>query len=689
VNRFNRREFLTLAAAIGATASCANLKPKASRVSWQERRDLYPEGVASGDPDAQSVLLWTRRPFQNVTHGSLWLEVSEDQTFSRVVATTKITVLADSDWTCRVLVGNLNPDTLYWYRFTDDAGLGSRIGRTRTAPSDEDTRPVTFAFVSCQNVNLGAQNAYRRMIFEDERAPASEQLGFVLHLGDFIYEIVCYPEEHPQGIWDCRVRDTVRFANGEKIGKYNVPTTLEDYRALYRAYLHDPDLQDARARWPFVSIWDNHEFSQGGWQSIQVVGPVTRPAQALKVAANQAWFEYQPARIKKASGLSLDRFDPPKVVNTPINAFDEHGLGQEANNLAAISSLTGYRTLRWGRHVELIITDERSYRSERPASRPEAKALFSDQFPKCIPNEALAILDAGRTYAKGNAPSAIRLGSLEIPNFRKDQPPQTLLGAEQKSWFLERLRASSATWKVWGSSLGTLDRRVDLKNLPQGMTASWIHGDYATFEDGDFATAYAERAEIYSFIRNEKINGFVTVAGDRHSFWAGFAAPTLPPEAFEPVGIAFITASISMPSSAALLKDSVPPNHPLRSLYFKQAASGNVEPVINMLLRHGVLSCLEYAKSGNADLARKLTNPSLAPHLKFVDCESYGFSVIRASSDRLACEFVCVPKPTERAAEPNGGPILYRVEHKTRLAKAGEPLVLEQQILEGHPALSL
>ena len=78
--------------------------------------------------------------------------------------------------------------------------------------------------------------------------------------------------------------------------------SLRDYRTLYRAYLQDPDLQDARARWPFVAIWDNHEFSWMGWQSFQRFGSEVRVAQTRRVAANQAWFEYQPARVRKAGG---------------------------------------------------------------------------------------------------------------------------------------------------------------------------------------------------------------------------------------------------------------------------------------------------------------------------------------------------------------------------------------------------
>ena len=78
---------------------------------------------------------------------------------------------------------------------------------------------------------------------------------------------------------------------------------------MYRGYLHDPDLQDARARWPFVPMWDNHEFSWQGWQAMQVFDGKTRPAQTRKVAANQAFFEYQPARMTRPGDGSLERFD--------------------------------------------------------------------------------------------------------------------------------------------------------------------------------------------------------------------------------------------------------------------------------------------------------------------------------------------------------------------------------------------
>src|SRR2546430_16582479 len=181
-----RRNFIELAAAGGASLAFRSRLVRASNVSWAERRDLFPEGVASGDPHSDSVILWTRRPpVGNNEARTLALEVAEDANFTRVVAHANTNVSAKTDWTCRVLAAGLKPRTVYWYRFTDEHGFGSRVGRTITAPLPNDARPVNFAFVSCQDVNEGKLNAYRRMIFEDEHTRAADQLGFGLHLGDF------------------------------------------------------------------------------------------------------------------------------------------------------------------------------------------------------------------------------------------------------------------------------------------------------------------------------------------------------------------------------------------------------------------------------------------------------------------------------------------------------------------------
>jgi len=685
----SRRHFFKLATALGATAAWTTA-PFRSLLAAAERRELYPEGVASADPHLDSILLWTRHTPLDAP-ATLTAELSEDEAFTNVIATTKSPISPASDWTTRVLAGNLKPSHIYYYRFIDAQGFASRTGRTITAPAPDDPRPANFTFISCQNANDGAQNAYRRMIFEDEKAAEPEKLGFVLHLGDFIYELVWYPEDRPQGMYDRKIRDIVRYAHGEKIEDFHIPTTVDDYRAVYKAYLHDPDLQDARARWPFVNMWDNHEFSWKGWQGLQNFDGKNRPAQTRKVAALQAFFEYQPARMAQPNAASPDQFDPPKVSDAPITEFDNHGLGEEPNNLAAIHSLKGYRTLRYGRHIDLIITDQRSYRSEEPTDRPEAESFNSKDFPELFPQEAQEILDAGRSYNNGNAPPTIRFGEKEIPNFRKSDPPQTILGAEQKAWFLEQLKSSQATWKIWGNTTGTLDFRADPQNLPTGTTAKpWPGATYAGFGGGDHGSAYIERAEIYDFIRTHQITNFATVAGDRHSFWAGYAAKSLPPHPFEPVGIAFVTGSISAPGLVEALEHNFPKDHPLRALYLGQSPTDTrPQPTVNLLLRHGVKSCLEYAKTGDITKARAATNPNLSPHLTFVDMGGHGYAVVRASAQKLETEFVCIPRPIERSLAEDGGPLAYRVRHTTATWRKNEVPKLITKILEGDPRFSI
>lgn len=684
----SRRDFIQTAAAMGASLAWGG-RARASRVTWRENEQFYPQGVASGDPDAHSVILWTRRPFDDAKRHVLTVEVAEDQAFSRVIAHASAPVSAAADWTTRVLVGGLKPSRIYWYRFTDADGNGSRIGRTITAPLPNDPRPVNFAFVSCQDVNEGKLNAYRRMIFEDERARPEDRLGFVLHLGDFIYEVVEYPDE-VKTRYDRTIYEVARIPDGGKVGNFHFPLTVDGYRAVYKGYLADPDLQDARARWPFVAMWDNHEFSWQGWQSIQQAGGKSRPGQSIKVAANQAWWEYLPSRCKKVSGPSLDQFDPPAVTNVAIEKWDENGLGDEPNNLAAINSLIGYRTYSYGPHLDLIITDQHSYRSADPFSDPPI-GKFGPEFPGMFPEDAAQILDGGRAFNSGNPPAEIAFNDSRAANPQRNAPPQTILGAKQKAWFKDQLRNSKATWKIWGNSEGALDSRSDPQNLPAGLTKeSWPKGTYASMISGDYGTAYKERAEIYGLVRAAKITGFAIVSGDRHSFWAGYATSQLPPGKFDPVGLSFVGASLSSAGTMEALKHTFPKAHPLRPLFLAERPDG-AKPgwTNNMLVKHGVRSCLEYAKSFDLNRARSLSNPDLAPHLEFVDLGGHGYAKVRLSSDEMRTEFVCIPRPITRSERPDGGPLRYRVAHTAKLWRAGERPKLVQQVLEGDPGLSI
>lgn len=689
MSRINRREFIKQAAFFGGALAWGSKTAHASTVGWKERRDLYPEGVASGDPDSNSVILWTRRFFDKGERQMLTVEVAEDEGFRRVVARARVPVSQASDWTARVLVGGLKPARVYWYRFTDADANGSRIGRTITAPRPNDARTVNFAFVSCQDVNEGKLNAYRRMIFEDERARPADQLGFVLHLGDFIYEVVEYPDE-VKTRYDRTIYDVGRIPDGGKFSNFHFPLTVDGYRAIYKGYLADPDLQDARARWPFVCIWDNHEFSWQGRQSIVQAGGDPIPGQTVKVAANQAWFEYIPARVSPPSG-SLAEFGAVPVKNVKIDKWDENGLGLEPNNLAAIRSLIAYRAFRYGKHLDLLITDQHSFCGDDPSDAAEVGKIYDPSFGGMFSEEAMIALDAGRDYDGGKPPAELHFRDVRIPNPSKDKLPRTILGVEQKVWFKEKLRKSTATWKIWGNSLGALDHRADLQNLPAEMTKNpWPADTYGMSGSNDYGAAYAERKEIYDLVRDANITGFAIVSGDRHSFWAGYAAAELPPRKFEPVGLSFVGASLVSPGTMEALEHNLKKTNPLRALFLAdRPEGGEPEWTYNMLLRHGVRSCLEYAKSFDLKRALALSNSQLAPHLEFVDLGGHGYAKVRLTGDQMRTEFVCIPRPISRSTKPDGGPIRYRVAHVAKLWKPGERPRLEQQVLEGNVGLSI
>ena len=669
----SRRKFIALAASFGASLAFRSGFVHASTTNWRERRDLYPQGVASGDPHSDSVILWTRRPPAKDSEAkTLTVEIAADPSFRRIVAKAKAKLSADADWTTRVLAAGLEPRRVYWYRFTDEHGFGSRVGRTITAPADNDNRPVSFTFVSCQNMQMGGANAYRRMIWEDEQKPAADQLGFVLHLGDFVYEVVWYPEDRPTGYYARRLRDVVRYPHGEKIRDFHVPTTVDDYRALYCGYLLDPDLQDARARWPFVCMWDNHEFSWKGWQSQQDFSGV-RPAQTRKVAANQAWFEYQPARVIK-SNPDIDTYNAPVVRDTSLREFDDHGLGLEPGNLAAINSLKIYRTLRWGRNVELILTDNRSHRSEPAMHRADASAFQAQLFPYVLSENVVDVFDGGREFNQGHPPDEIRFDGANVSNPRKQTAPQSMLGVEQKAWFVEKLRASSVPWKLWGNSVGMVDWRIDFQNLPEGVGPKWPDAGYATFMDDDWSAYRHERAEILDFIRSKQITGVVSLAGDRHAFEAGLVSASIPE---------FVTGSISAPGLFEAAEYSLRKDHPLRAIYLYQPAPEAVKPAVNFSMMNGVRASLALTRTGDLRQAVAERNPQLAPHLSFVDLGGHGYSLVRASSDELEVEFVCIVRPLERSDRADGGPLAYRVTHRLKRWTSDTAPRIERTKVEG------
>ena len=522
-------------------------------------------------------------------------------------------------------------------------------------------------------------NAYRRMIFEDEARSKHQRINFVLQLGDFIYEVTWYAEDNPAGNRGRRIRNLYKFPQGRKVGNFHLPVTLEDYRTLYRAYLEDPDLQDARARWPFVCIWDNHEFAWAGFQSWYVAGSAyNAAAQNQKVYANQAWWEFIPARVQQPGNLKLEKFQAPVVVDTPMEEFNDDGLSEELNNLLAINSLKIQRVMRWGKNVDLLLTDNWSFRSPDMATND----FNVSGYPRVSPQIPFEIMNYGRYYDGDKPPETIRFNGKDIPNPTKDVHAQTFLGREQRQWFLEQLGSSNARWKIWGHGFGTMELRSDYQNLPGELGDAWPKDVGYAVIDNRFLR---DKDIIFDFIRDQKITGFCVVGGDRHAFYAGLASKALPPKGYEPVGVEFITGSISQQTVFEVVEVTMAKDHPKRVLHLIDQANGTVIPSMNVSALHGVLSTLKLKETGDMEQARAARNPDVAPHLSLLDYGGHGYGLVTATSDQLSTEFVCIPRPLERSERPDGGPLSYRVVHHTCLWKADEAPKLEQEILEGNP----
>lgn len=203
-------------------------------------------GVASGDPWPDGVVLWTRSDPSANDGGSqiLTYQVATDADMQNIVVSGNVTVDASTDYCARVELTGLAAATTYYYIFRAASEASSVIGRTRTAPVD-DVNQVRFAVVSCSSVFSGFFNAYRRISQRDD-------LDLVIHLGDYIYEFVDMDE---------RIRVPEPFPT--------VPANEDEWRALHRYHLLDPDLRAARQMHPWMVIWDNHDFKRSTGEGIE------------------------------------------------------------------------------------------------------------------------------------------------------------------------------------------------------------------------------------------------------------------------------------------------------------------------------------------------------------------------------------------------------------------------------------
>ncbi|MER7163395.1 alkaline phosphatase D family protein [Streptomyces lydicus] len=323
-----RRRFLTATGAAAALAFATNLPGAgAAYAAEADARKItenpFTLGVASGDPQPGSVVLWTRlapRPYEpsggGMPHARVTVrwEVAYDEHFTRLAGRGRAEAHPEFNHSVHIEPTGLAPDRVYYYRFRAGSWI-SPVGRTRTAPArSARLSQLKLAAVSCQAYHDGYFTAYRHL--------AQEDLDVVFHLGDYLYE---YPVGAHGGARAYTDRTLPALFDRETV-------TLEDYRLRYALYKSDPDLQAAHAAHPFIVTWDDHEVENN--YASDISEDALPPAEFLirRAAAYRAYWENQPLRR-------------PQRPDGPDARL--------------------YRRLQYGRLAQFDILDTRQYRSDQ------------------------------------------------------------------------------------------------------------------------------------------------------------------------------------------------------------------------------------------------------------------------------------------------------------------------------------
>ena len=257
---------------------------------------IFGYGVASGDPTSDAIVIWTRAtpPPQHhndpiATPGSgigkplhVDWELAHDRSFRSIVRHGSVVTSPRSDHTVKVDVTGLRPYTQYYYRFRAH-GQTSPIGRTQTAPDEaHQIHALRFALVSCSNYTGGYFGAYRALGDRDD-------LDFVLHVGDYIYE-------YGNG--------ADRYGPAALIGKRDAePVTetidLRGYRLRHALHKADPDLAYAHRQHPWITIFDDHEVANNAWSTgAENHTPGTEGSfDTRRREAYEAYLEWMPFRL--------------------------------------------------------------------------------------------------------------------------------------------------------------------------------------------------------------------------------------------------------------------------------------------------------------------------------------------------------------------------------------------------------
>lgn len=576
---FRRRDFFRITVVGAAGFSASRLTGCASS---EDPALVFPQGIASGDPKAQSVVLWTRVEPREGAAGDVCFELAEDEQFGRVVASGRTEAPESSDYTCRVKVTKLKPGTRYFYRF-QARGTWSPIGRTMTAPAEDSDARVRFAFATCQDY-VGRYFLPWRILAEE---PA---VDFVLFLGDYFYETTQTPSARiPRRERRVSLPDGMPLGPNEEDGRAAI--TLGDYRSLYRTYRTDPDLQRAHALFPFIPIWDDHEFGNDCWQDRtnhfdgKQGDEVHREA---REAATRAWFEYLPVDV-------------------------EH-----RRDAAFPDDIQIYRALRFGRHMELFLTDQRYYRDDHLI----AEGPVDEEVGKKSENTIFG----SRTFV------------LKDPvDVREAARRPSMLGAAQRDWLISSMKGSNATWKVIGSQTMFAELLVDLRERADVLEA-FRNRYYFKLDQWDGYRS--ERRQILEELASTP--NVVVLSGDLHAAYA-----------------AELRADFDAPGAATATEYMCPSISAL-SLMEQLESAVRLEPLLQLIGLDNIVP--------EADAVIVKSNP----HFRYAKNRTYGIAIAEVDAekelrvelveiaDTLANEIGAVTRTRFRT--PGGRAVVERVE---------------------------
>lgn len=304
-----RREFIIRLASVSAVlAAGASLSGCGDSDSDSPPLD-FNYGVASGDPLADRVILWTHARFGDaIVPVELSYELAEEASFAALASSGTVVASESTGFTAKVDATGLQAGKTYFYRFRRGTSV-SPVGQTRTLPASTATE-VKFAVMSCPNYPGGFFNAYAEAARSDAQ--------YAIHLGDYIYEYEAggYASE-----------------NAVALGRVSVPAheclTLDDYRKRHAQYKSDIDAKTLHARMPMIAVWDDHEVADDAWKDGALNhDPATEGSFAAReAAALQAYHEWMPIRTGADRSRIYRSFDFGSLLS--LHMLDTRQLGRD------------------------------------------------------------------------------------------------------------------------------------------------------------------------------------------------------------------------------------------------------------------------------------------------------------------------------------------------------------------------